>query len=440
MKRKITVLLLLLCTFLTLSTVAQTSATAKVTGQVMDAQGHYLISTILVRDTVAGTRQTLFTDLSGRFELDIPKGNYLLTVLRGSSYEKLEIELAITSRIPKPLGIIELKKLYDIRSQGWYAGDLHQHTLFSDGKDTPLELLFANVAMGCDFGFITDHNTVDGVREYLSFPEIDNGPAPFLALGGVEVTSVDKGHFNVLNTNKTYYYAFASADEFAASVASAESGDTFVQINHPSRRDVLGFAYWELIDRFDGIEVWNGKDLPPMHATNLNAKEEWYRLLNTGLRLTATASSDVHSISGSALSPDLEPLMLAWYERGTFAAMPCTYVKTDVLSAPSLIAALKNGCAFMSNGPLVLADIDGLTYGEAVAPGDHVLNYSVMNNEPLAAIRFIKNGEVVEEVTALELSAEGSINIKLSEGDYLVIEVEGANLGYALTNPIYCKL
>lgn len=414
-------------------------STAKVTGQVGDGEGQFLVATILLEDTAADTRRTLFTDLTGRFVLELPKGEYQLTILRDAQFDRQVIPLTITSRIPKDLGAVTLNRLYDINAKGWYGGDLHQHSFFSDGADSPLALFTASLAMGLDFGVITDHNQVNGQAEYLGFPGVGHGAGAFIALGGVEVTSDDKGHYNVINTDRVYPYQFASAEDFAASVAQARGEERFVQVNHPSRRDILGFPYWEIIGQFDGMEVWNGKDLPPLSATNLNAKEKWFELLNQGLRLTATASSDVHSVIGNALRQDLDPITLAWYARGTFAGMPRTYVRMEAPCVPAFIQGLKAGHAFMTNGPMILADISGKSYGEETLPGQVTLNYEIMNNEPLTLLRIYINGKAAEEIPLEGLSASGQTALTLAAGDYIVLEVEAANLGYALTNPIYCQ-
>ncbi len=411
----------------------------RVTGQVVDQEGQFLVSTILVEDLVAGVRRTCFTDLSGRFLLELPKGEYQLTFLRSAQYEKTVIPLAITSRIPKELKTVTLVQLYDLSARGWYGGDLHQHTFFSDGADSPLTLLIADLAMGLDFGAVTDHNQVGGHAEYLGFSGFRNDSVPFMALGGVEVTSEDKGHFNVINTSRTYPSVFSSAEEFASSLEQARGEERFVQINHPSRRDILGFAYWEIIDRFDGMEIWNGKDLPPLYATNQNAREKWFELLNQGTRLTATASSDLHSVAGNGLKKDLDPLTLAWYTRGVFAGMPRTYVHMPELSADALIRALKAGKAFMTNGPLVLAEIAGKGYGESVAPGQATLAYEILNNEPLILLRIYKNGKAEKEIPLEGINVSGEIEMMLAAGDYVVLEAEAEHLGYALTNPIYCE-
>ena len=252
----------------------QIESTALVSSQVVDENGKFIIATILVNNLDKNSRTTLFTDLTGRFELELPKANYELTFQRDGLYEQYTIPLEIRSRIPQELGEIPLHSLINLTELGWYGGDLHQHSFNSDGQDSPFELLVANLAAGCNFGMLSDHNTVDGLAEFLSLNKSLLTSHQFLALGGVEVTTPAKGHFNVINTAQIYPFELESEEEFKNSIQSAKSSDHFIQINHPSRRDILGFAFWDLISEFEGIEIWNGKDLPPLFATNLSAKEK----------------------------------------------------------------------------------------------------------------------------------------------------------------------
>jgi hypothetical protein len=144
-------------------------------------------------------------------------------------------------------------------------------------------------------------------------------------------------------------------------------------------------------------------------------------------------------VIGNSLRKDLDPLTLAWYTRGTFVGMPRTYVKLPELTASALVQALKEGKVFLSNGPLVIADISGKAYGEAVPPGDRKLSYEILNNEALRLLRMYINGKAVQEIPLEGLTAFGHIDLTLSAGQHVVLEVEAENLGYALTNPIYCE-
>ena len=47
------------------------------------------------------------------------------------------------------------------------AVDLHVHSTFSDGTDTPTELVHKAVAYGLSAMALTDHDTLDGVPEAM---------------------------------------------------------------------------------------------------------------------------------------------------------------------------------------------------------------------------------------------------------------------------------
>ena len=64
--------------------------------------------------------------------------------------------------------------------------DLHTHSLFSDGTCTPAELIDEAVALGLSAIALTDHNTVDGLPDFLAAAEGKN----ILAVPGIEF-SVD---------------------------------------------------------------------------------------------------------------------------------------------------------------------------------------------------------------------------------------------------------
>ena len=45
--------------------------------------------------------------------------------------------------------------------------DLHTHSVFSDGTYTPTEIIRASVDLGLSAVALCDHNTVDGLPEFL---------------------------------------------------------------------------------------------------------------------------------------------------------------------------------------------------------------------------------------------------------------------------------
>ena len=67
--------------------------------------------------------------------------------------------------------------------------DLHTHSVFSDGKYTPTELIDEALKKGISAIALTDHNTVDGIDEFLTAAKGRN----IQAIAGVELSTEYKG-------------------------------------------------------------------------------------------------------------------------------------------------------------------------------------------------------------------------------------------------------
>ncbi|HEX8189580.1 MAG TPA: hypothetical protein VF586_14585, partial [Pyrinomonadaceae bacterium] len=74
----------------------------------------------------------------------------------------------------------------------WFAGDLHMHTVHSDGDWTVPELAAAARRTGLDFIFVTDHNTAS---HHAEVDKADDGSPRPLVMRGEEVTTYG-GHAN----------------------------------------------------------------------------------------------------------------------------------------------------------------------------------------------------------------------------------------------------
>ncbi|MEV4755961.1 CehA/McbA family metallohydrolase [Micromonospora sp. NPDC049559] len=106
----------------------------------------------------------------------------------------------------------------------WLAGDLHAHTVHSDGAATPSELAALAAGRGLDFLAVTDHNTVS------HHPELPGVGARYgiTLVPGQEVTT-DRGHANVFGPVGWVDFR-RPADEW---LASAERDGGLMSVNHP---------------------------------------------------------------------------------------------------------------------------------------------------------------------------------------------------------------
>jgi Tol biopolymer transport system component len=167
--------------------------------------------------------------------------------------------------------------------------------------------------------------------------------------------------------------------------------------------------------------------------------EVWYRLLNLGFRLSAGAGTDAMTNYASLRGP---------------VGMNRVFLETrGDSSAAGLLAALKAGRTFASNGPLLGLEIDGKHPGDTIArKGPGVLRYRIALRSPVAVehLELVQNGRVVKAFTLTgdrrRLDAEGELLVAIS--GWLVLRAwnDGADrqvrdlYPYATTSPVYLDL
>jgi hypothetical protein len=146
----------------------------------------------------------------------------------------------------------------------WLAGDLHAHTVHSDGAMTVPELAAHAVSRGLDFVAVTDHNTVSHHRELGSA----SAAYGVTLVPGQEVTT-SRGHAGVLGD--TGWIDFRSpADSW---LAAAERGGGLMSVNHPFAGDVSWLH--SMARRPPLLEVWHWSWLDPTWTTPLSWWQAW---------------------------------------------------------------------------------------------------------------------------------------------------------------------
>ncbi|HEV3504440.1 MAG TPA: CehA/McbA family metallohydrolase, partial [Actinomycetes bacterium] len=144
------------------------------------------------------------------------------------------------------------------RGRGWYRGDLHTHTVHSDGRRTPAELAAAARAAGLDFIASTEHNTTSANLAWGAHA----GPG-LLVLDGQEVTTRD-GHWLALGLGPgpvvEWRYRAGDGGLEQALARLHERGGLAVAAHPllPLPGGTWRFGYQGL----DAVEVWNGPWTP----------------------------------------------------------------------------------------------------------------------------------------------------------------------------------
>jgi hypothetical protein len=127
---------------------------------------------------------------------------------------------------------------------------------------------------------------------------------------------------------------------------------------------------------------------------------------------------------------------------GKYSGVPTTYVNVrGELNQENILRGIREGHSFISNGVVVLADIDGAVYGDTakVNEGTANINIEAFSREGLEAIHIVKNGKVIKEISLNEQPGfDDTAELSgLVPGDWIVLEVFGTDCRYAITNPIF---
>jgi PHP domain len=247
-----------------------------------------------------------------------------------------------------------------------FKGDLHTHTIASDGVLTIAELAQHAQSNGLDYLAITDHNQMVSRDTLLEHMHLSLIP-------GIEWTHY-QGHASFLGVDRPYDEPFLanSLEEVQARFRSAHARGAFISIDHPCD-PVCPFLFDMFSLPFDCLEVWNG----PMRGSNLQAIGLWQSLLVSGKKVPICGGSDYHRDS----------LLL-------FPGGPTTCVYAMSASPADILDALKCGHAFITysaNGPTL-----EMYAGEAIL-GDSVKFSEVRQLEFTA--RGLLTGDVVQVVT-----------------------------------------
>lgn len=153
---------------------------------------------------------------------------------------------------------------------GWGIADLHAHTRWSDGDDTPSDVLDWAARIGLDVIAITDHDAIEGAEEAADLAEA-RGDGPDVVVGA-EISSRD-GHVLALFISELIRKGMSAA---ATVEAIHEQGGIAIAA-HPFWRHApdRGYSYGVGPQihtvAFDAVEVLNGGFTPSMITANQRA-------------------------------------------------------------------------------------------------------------------------------------------------------------------------
>ncbi len=313
------------------------------------------------------------------------------------------------------------------RGAGWYRGDLHLHTLHSDGQWTPAELVAAARAAGLDFIGSSEHNTYSASLQWGHHATDD-----LLIIDGEEVTT-RTGHLLAMGlpAGEWIDWRFRAAERgaLAEQVAKIRSLGGIAVANHPFAAIVGGlwrFGY----DEVDAIEVWNGAWGPH----NEIAVRAWdNQLLASSRWVPAVGNSDSH-------------------EQSEAPGLAQTVVFAEDLSRSSILDGLRAGRSYLAESSSVEVTFEATTIEQTVGIGerlvvdpDQIVAVTVsVRGVPDALVRLHNDKGPLLERQLPENSSMGfattpraSAYVRLEVRHQVPVPIPGMEPMAALTNPIF---
>lgn len=267
----------------------------------------------------------------------------------------------------------------------WAKGNLHSHSIVSDGELPPSEVCRYYAEKGYDFLSITDHNafvdptTLDS-HGLLMIPGIELSLTPEQEpVVPLHVNGLGVRQFRIPDKGKGIVQTLQNCID--AIVASGG----IAQINHPNFYYAFDHTIMAQLDGAQLLEIYNGHPLVynDGDADHMGVEQMWDILLSSGVRILGTAVDDTHHYTEFATER-------ANPERGWVC------VRVAELTGDEVLNAIRRGDFYASTG-VELEDVANRENGQSIAIKARTgMNY---------VTEYIgRNGHILQQTDALESS------------------------------------
>ncbi len=314
----------------------------------------------------------------------------------------------------------------------WLKGDLHCHTLHSDGLNSVEEIVRHAVDLGLDFLAVTDHNTNTHHEELDRLSHL-----PIVLIPGEEITTY-WGHANTWGLREWIDFRCSDEQSMQAVQRYVRQRDGLISINHPK---CVGppwfFQGWS---GFQSMEVWQA----PWRFYNWESLERWEAVLKAGERVVAVGGSDTHSIPPAA---PRHPHGLA---------EPTTWVWAQP-TEESVLDAIRRGHVLISDAPngahlILTADADGegrfeTMMGDAIDTTSRPVTFRVKVHGGMdRRLWLLADGQAIDIIPLDTVDSTHDFTLDLAGRRYVRAELRGhrgrperGEVVWAMTNPIWIK-
>ena len=356
-----------------------------------------------------------FFHVESRFEATV-SGEAKLIIARGMEYEPLELTVPAPSSAEES-ATVRLRRWSHMSREGWWSGDVHVHlhyggeylldpahaSLVQRGEDVNfMNMMVANQGSA----FVHDHGYFEGRPHELS-------DAEHILRWGEEYRNDFYGHlcmYGITELVPPIYSGFRLSEhphDLPANAVAADrcheaggtlsyahplfgNGDLERVFTHPRTVEAKELPVDMALGKVDALDVMS------YPGSDLETSELWYKLLNCGFRVPATAGTDT---------------FMNFVGSGIFSNPPAgnrVFVNVDgAFTTESWCQAIREGRTFVTNGPMLSLSVEGQPIGASVRvePGSRVrVEAEARSLRVMDRLELIVNGDIV---ATTEASDEG---------------------------------
>lgn len=380
----------------------------------------------------------------GSVALELKKGNYEFFIEAGPEFQTRQGHFAIERHAEDETKVL-LTRRVNMRSEGWWAGDLDVAQKFDD-----LPLLMR--AAGVDYVPVTMQENDNGKCRIVK-----QSPAAAFS----EFAPPLFGPWAVVDNRRGNGLLFVGQDKLpqVCELPADESSLPLLQANSDSNTLAIAlspFAWdlplWIASGKLDAVEIihrqalvdkaianeTNGyprdkKFFPGAMGNGRWSEAIYHHLLNCGIRIPPAAGSG----SGNNGNP------LGTNRTYAYCGEQC--------SPETWLASLRSGQVMVTNGPLLRTKVEGHPPGHvfSIAIGEEqefqiALSLTFYEKAAVEYLEILKNGAVVHQIRLKDLAAkQGQLpTLKFAESGWFAVRAmtgNTKNYQYATTGPYYVE-
>jgi len=368
----------------------------------------------------------------GRFTVQVPaQANIQFKIAHGLEYPLTVVELDLSAMAGKTVKrTIALKRGINMRAKGWMSADTHVHNLTPLGaiRQMPVEAVdYVNLMFIGPGHPLLRRGFVTGKPDKVS-------TADHIVYVSQEVRDANQGHMTLLGIKTPIkpIRAYTGVEKVKSLKPLSNEPLNWEVYDHLHAEGGLAYhahyLFWPgwsspvgaALDKLDGLEWLQTETVKRGDRTRQNIEipgfgrrsggNMWYDMLNCGARLPIIGGTDKMNagrvVGGSAR----------------------TYVKVTQRTHEGLLAGLRTGESFVTNGPLLHLTANGRSIGseltfEGQGPFTVQVKTGCFTQRPVKFLEIIHDGAVAARIEVSEKQKTGELSreIRFQKSGWLAV-------------------